>query len=147
MVLMIQKEVAERLAAQEGSKTYGALSILFQIYADVKIAFLVSANCFRPRPKVASAVIHVAPLPSARVSILNEHFFERVVRGAFSHRRKFLINTLNSAGFAREMLIKTFSEIGIDSRRRAETLTLSEFASLSNTMLRCEPNTLRANQA
>jgi 16S rRNA (adenine1518-N6/adenine1519-N6)-dimethyltransferase len=134
MILMLQKEVAERLAAQAGSKTYGALSILFQLFADVTIAFSVSANCFRPRPKVSSAVIHVTPLLAAKVPILNEPFFERVVRGAFSHRRKFLLNTLTDAGFDRDLLLKTFEEMGMDSHRRAETLTLAEFASLANAL-------------
>ncbi len=134
MVLMLQKEVAERLAAQASSKTYGALSILFQLYADVKIAFSVSANCFRPRPKVASAVIHVIPHLTAKVPLLNEPFFERVVRGGFSHRRKFLFNTLSDSGFARDPLLKAFAEIGMDSHRRAETLTIAEFAALANAL-------------
>jgi 16S rRNA (adenine1518-N6/adenine1519-N6)-dimethyltransferase len=143
MVLMLQKEVAERLAAPVGSKTYGALSILFQLYADVKIAFFVSANCFRPRPKVSSAVIHVTPLIKPKVPLLNEPFFERVVRGAFSHRRKFLLNTLTDAGFTRETLVETFGKIGIDSHRRAETLTLAEFASLANALFTETENNLQ----
>jgi len=134
MVLMVQKEVAERLAAQAGSKTYGALSILFQLFADVEIAFAVSANCFRPRPKVSSAVIHVTPHLTSKVALLNEPFFERVVHGAFAHRRKFLLNTLTDSGFARDLLLKICDEIGIDPHRRAETLTLAEFAALANAL-------------
>jgi 16S rRNA (adenine1518-N6/adenine1519-N6)-dimethyltransferase len=132
MVLMLQKEVAERLAAQAGSKNYGALSVMFQLWADVKIAFLVSATCFRPQPLVSSAVIHVTPRKTAKVPILNEPFFEKVVRGAFSHRRKFLLNTLTDAGFARDLLLAVFKKIGMDAHRRAETLTLAEFATLAN---------------
>jgi 16S rRNA (adenine1518-N6/adenine1519-N6)-dimethyltransferase len=132
MVLMLQKEVAERLAAKPASKAYGALSILFQLFADVKIGFGVSRSCFRPMPNVDSSVIQITLLPQSRVPVLNEPFFAKVVRGAFSHRRKFLSNTLSDAGFPRIDCLDAFAKIGIDPHRRAETLSLGEFALLAN---------------
>ncbi len=132
MVVMVQKEVADRLAAKAGSKDYGVLSVLFQLVAEVKIAFTVSPNCFRPRPKVASAVIKITLLKEANVPVADEPFFAKVVHAAFSHRRKFLLNGLTDAGFARDRTIQALTESGIDPRRRAETLLLSEFAALAN---------------
>ncbi len=132
MVLMVQKEVADRLAAPVGSKNYGVLSVLFQSLAEVKIAFVVSPNCFRPRPKVDSSVIKATLSHTPNVSIKNESFFAEVVKGGFSHRRKFLLNALTDAGFSRDPLFKTLEKIGIDPHRRAETLSLVDFAALAN---------------
>jgi 16S rRNA (adenine1518-N6/adenine1519-N6)-dimethyltransferase len=132
MILMLQKEVAERLAAGVGKKSYGALSVIFQFYADIQIAFTVSPTCFRPRPQVGSAVIDFKFLPAPRVAVCNEAAFIKVVKGAFSHRRKSLTNSLTDAGFPREQIESALSNMGLDRTRRGETLNLAEFAVLSD---------------
>lgn len=134
MVLMLQKEVAERLAAPVGGKNYGVLSVMVQLYADVRIAFPVSKRCFRPRPEVDSSVIVLTPLLHPRVSVRDEALFGRVVRGAFGHRRKRLGNALADAGFPRDKVAAALQKIGLDPARRGETLCLAEFASLADTL-------------
>jgi 16S rRNA (adenine1518-N6/adenine1519-N6)-dimethyltransferase len=131
MILMVQKEVADRLTAPVGSKQYGALSVLFQALADVKTAFTVPPQCFRPRPDVLSAVIKVTTR-EPKVTLKEKRFFATVVKAAFSHRRKFLSNALTDAGFEGPILLDIFKDTGIDSRRRAETLLIEEFATLAN---------------
>lgn len=132
MVLMLQREVAERLAAGIGSKSYGALSVILQFYADIRIAFTVSPACFRPRPQVGSAVITLRFLSAPRAPVRDEALFLQVVKGAFSHRRKSLTNALTDAGFPREQVESALFQMGLDRTRRGETLTLSEFAALSD---------------
>lgn len=134
MVLMVQREVAERLVSPVGGKNYGVLSVLVQLYADVRIAFHVSKSCFRPRPDVESSVIVLTPLSAPRVSVRDEAFFARVVRGAFGHRRKRLSNALADAGFSRAEVEAVLQKIGIDPARRGETLSLGEFAALADTL-------------
>jgi 16S rRNA (adenine1518-N6/adenine1519-N6)-dimethyltransferase len=132
MVLMLQKEVAERLAAGIGKKSYGALSVILQFHADIRIAFTVSPACFRPRPQVGSAVIELKFLSSPRVPVRSEALFLKVVKGAFSHRRKNLTNALTDAGFPREQIESALFRMGLERTRRGETLTLQEFAVLSD---------------
>lgn len=135
MVLMLQKEVAERLVASVGGKNYSVLSVMTQLYADVQIAFHVSKGCFRPRPDVDSSVIVLTPLPAPRVSIRDERLFARIVRGAFGHRRKRLANALADAGFPRDKMDAALEKIGVDPARRGETLSLAEFASLADSLV------------
>jgi 16S rRNA (adenine1518-N6/adenine1519-N6)-dimethyltransferase len=132
MVLMVQKEVAERLAAPVGSKNYGLLSVMFQTLAEVKIAFRVPPHCFYPAPQVDSAVIQVTCLERLKAPIDNESFFRELVKGAFSHRRKMLANALADAGFPKEPTAHALEQAGILPSRRAETLSLNEFAAISN---------------
>ena len=87
LVLMLQEEVVARLAAAPGGKDYGALSIAAQFYCEVRRAFRVSPTCFRPKPRVGSAVVVLTPLAKPRVSVTDEAFFFRVVRAGFAHRR------------------------------------------------------------
>ncbi len=134
MVLMLQKEVAERLVAPVGGKNYGVLSVMVQLYADVRIAFHVSRGCFRPRPDVDSSVIVLIPLSDPRVSVRDEGLFARVVRGAFGHRRKRLSNALADAGFPKAQVALALQKIGLDPARRGETLSLAEFALLADTL-------------
>jgi 16S rRNA (adenine1518-N6/adenine1519-N6)-dimethyltransferase len=132
MALMLQREVADRVAAAPGSRTYGSMSILTQIYCDVRVALRVPPEAFRPPPKVDSAVIHLAVLPAPRVPLADERRFHVVVRAAFAQRRKTLANAL-AAGLGRSAeAIRTAAEAaGIDPSRRAETLTILEFAALT----------------
>jgi 16S rRNA (adenine1518-N6/adenine1519-N6)-dimethyltransferase len=132
MALMLQREVAERVAAAPGSRVYGSLSVLTQLYCDVTLALRVPPGAFRPPPKVESAVIRLDVLPSPRVVIADERRFHVVVRAAFAQRRKTLANAL-AAGLGRrtEDLRATIESAGIDPSRRAETLTILEFAELT----------------
>ena len=132
MALMLQREVAERLAAPPGSKVYGGLSVLTQLYCDVRLALRVSPASFRPPPKVESAVVHLRVLPSARVALADERRFHTVVRAAFGQRRKMLANAVAAGlGLSLEHVRDAAAAAGVDPRRRAETLSLEEFAALT----------------
>jgi 16S rRNA (adenine1518-N6/adenine1519-N6)-dimethyltransferase len=132
MALMLQKEVAERLAAPPGSKTYGGLSVLTQIYCDVRLALRVPPEAFKPPPKVDSAVVHLRVLPGPRVPLNDERRFHTIVRASFAQRRKMLANALAATlGIDLEEARSATSRAGIDPKRRAETLTIDEFAALT----------------
>jgi 16S rRNA (adenine1518-N6/adenine1519-N6)-dimethyltransferase len=132
MVLMLQKEVAERVAALPGGKTYGSLSVLSQMASEARLAFAVSPGAFRPPPQVDSAVLHLRVRSAPPVPVPDPARFHTVVRAAFAQRRKSLSNAL-AAGLrlstARARAALTAA--GIDPMRRAETLTLAEFARLA----------------
>ncbi len=134
MVLMLQKEVAERITASPGTKSYGALSVILQFFADVKILFKVSPHCFQPKPKVSSAVISITPLQKPRIAVEDKTLFLKVVKGAFLYRRKQVLNALVCAGFSEVMIKAALAKMQYDSARRGETFTLTEFARLSDTI-------------
>ena len=137
LVLMLQKEVGDRLVAPPGCKDYGALTVLLRLHFDIRREFLVKPGSFRPIPKVDSAVLSFTPLERPRVEVGDEDFFRRLVKGAFNQRRKTLLNTLRSAGIGSEdgSLQAALSRCGIDGGRRGETLSLEEFAALSRELL------------
>ncbi|MEW6117711.1 MAG: 16S rRNA (adenine(1518)-N(6)/adenine(1519)-N(6))-dimethyltransferase RsmA [Nitrospirota bacterium] len=129
MTFTIQREVAERIVASPGTKDYGALSIGVQFYATPRIEFIVPRGAFRPIPKVDSAVVHIQILDKPRVEVRDEKLFFKVVKTAFAQRRKTLSNALKPLSKdIREML----AEAGIDPIRRAETLSIEEFAKLAD---------------
>ena len=129
MTLTIQKEVAERIAARPGGKDYGVLSIMVQYHALPEIKFIIPKEAFRPVPKVDSAVLHMRILERPPVAVADETMLFRVVRTAFSQRRKTLSNSLKGlGGNIKELLTRA----GIDPGRRPETLSLEEFAGLSD---------------
>jgi len=132
MTLMLQKEVADRVAAPPGSKTYGALSVLAQAAAAVRLAFPVPPGAFSPPPQVDSAVLHLRPHREPPVPLPDPRRFAAVVRAAFGQRRKSLANAL-AAGLAvpAETARDRCQAAGIDPGRRAETLSLAEFAHLA----------------
>lgn len=132
MALMLQHEVAERVAAKPGSKVYGSLSVLTQVYCDVRVALRAPPGAFRPPPKVESAVLRLRVLCEPSVAIADEERFHAVVRAAFAQRRKTLGNSL-AAGLGRSAIRvrEAIAAAGIDPGRRAETLTLQEFAALA----------------
>ena len=132
LTIMIQKEVAERIDACPSNKDYGALSLLVQYYCDTKIIRRVSPASFIPRPKVDSIVIKLIKLPKARVEVKDQAIFFKVIRESFNMRRKTLSNALKNMGLSKDVLEEAFKEAGIDSRRRGETLSIEEFASLAN---------------
>jgi len=132
MALMLQKEVAERVAALPGGKTYGSLSVLTQLYCDVRVALRVPPGAFRPPPKVESAVLHVRVLSQPRVALADERRFHAVVRAAFGQRRKTLANALAAGlGLPIEVVKRKTTIAGVDPGRRAETLTILEFAEVA----------------
>jgi 16S rRNA (adenine1518-N6/adenine1519-N6)-dimethyltransferase len=131
MTLTIQREVAERIVASPGGKDYGVLSIMVQYLARPEMRFVIPKEAFRPAPKVDSAVVHMAILERPSVRVENEGMFFRVVRTAFSQRRKTLSNSLK--GLVSDPR-GALSAAGIDPRRRPETLSLAEFARLASTL-------------
>lgn len=131
MVLMVQKEVGERIVASPGTKAYGSISVLIQTYMDAEIKLHVPPSAFWPQPKVESVVLKLIPLSSPRVNVPDERFFRRVVKAAFSSRRKILANSLSSI-FPREMVEAILKAAEIDRKRRAETLSLEEFGRIAH---------------
>jgi len=137
LVLMLQKEVGDRLVAPAGCKDYGALTVLLRLHFDIRREFIVKPGAFRPVPKVDSAVLSFTPLERPRAEVGDEDFFRRLVKGAFNQRRKTLLNSLRSAGFDADdgSLADALLRSGIDGSRRGETLSLDEFAALSRELL------------
>jgi 16S rRNA (adenine1518-N6/adenine1519-N6)-dimethyltransferase len=132
MALMLQREVAERVAAAPGGKTYGSLSIYVQLNWRVELAMRVPPGAFRPPPKVESAVLRLAALPAPAVDLADERRFEAVVRAAFAQRRKTLANALASGlGVAVAAAREAAAGAGVDPGRRAETLNIQEFAEVA----------------
>ena len=132
LVAMVQKEVAERMAAQPGGKEYGALSVAIQYYTEPEIAFIVPPTSFIPAPAVDSAVIVCKRRSKPPVEVCDEALFFRVVKAAFSLRRKMLSNSLKNMGIKGEQVAKWLELAGVDGKRRAETLSLEDFAKLTN---------------
>ena len=134
LVVMVQKEVAERMTAGPGGREYGAISVAMQYYTEPKIAFIVKAGSFLPAPKVDSAVLVCKRRSTPPVEVPDEKTFFKVVAAAFSVRRKMLNNSLkNMGGLTGEQVKAWLDRAGIDGRRRAETLSLEEFAMLART--------------
>lgn len=132
LVAMVQKEVAERMAAQPGGKEYGALSVAIQYYTEPEIAFIVPPTSFIPAPAVDSAVIVCKRRAKPPVEVCDEALFFRVVKAAFSLRRKMLSNSLKNMGIKGEQVAKWLELADVDGKRRAETLSLEDFAKLTN---------------
>jgi 16S rRNA (adenine1518-N6/adenine1519-N6)-dimethyltransferase len=136
LVLMLQREVGERLVAPPSCKEYGILSVFCRLHFDIYREFLVRPGSFYPVPKVDSVVLRFDSLAAPRVDVGDEAFFRQVVRSAFGQRRKTLWNCLKSAGLAADgnALTDALACCGIDGKRRGETLSLAEFAALSRTL-------------
>jgi 16S rRNA (adenine1518-N6/adenine1519-N6)-dimethyltransferase len=134
MVLMLQTEVAKRLTAKPGAKDYGILSVLTQYRTVPSLAFRVSASCFRPTPAVGSTVVALAVRRAPAVAVADEALFVRTVRAAFAHRRKTLVNSLRDEGFPPERVLPALEAAGIPPGRRAEALTIEQFAALANAL-------------
>jgi 16S rRNA (adenine1518-N6/adenine1519-N6)-dimethyltransferase len=132
MALMLQREVAERLAAPPGGKVYGALSVLTQAVCDVDLALRVPPGAFRPPPRVESAVVRMVPRGRGRVPPELEPRFREVVRAAFGRRRKTLANALaGGLGLSLERVRAAAAGADVDPGRRAETLAIEEFVALT----------------
>lgn len=139
ITVMVQKEVAERMQAAPGSKTYGALSLAVQYYATPYIAANVPPNCFMPRPNVGSAVIRLTCLSEPPVSVADEALMFRLIRASFNQRRKTLVNGLHNSpelDFSKEEITEALNDIGKSPSVRGETFFLQDFATLTNRLLR-----------
>jgi 16S rRNA (adenine1518-N6/adenine1519-N6)-dimethyltransferase len=139
MVLMFQKEVADRLVSPPGRKSYGPLSLAIQLYCRVNKCLRVPPSAFRPKPKVESSVVQFRFLERPKAQLVDEELFFQIVRAAFTHRRKTLRNNLcgikrSLGGQAPGFWEDACCRVGIDPSRRGETLSLEEFAALSNQM-------------
>jgi len=132
MVFMFQMEVAKRLCADPGGHAYGGLSVLVQLHWDVSVAFRVQPSAFHPAPKVESALVTFRPLCRPRAEVGQWGPFRELVKASFGQRRKTLSNALKTMGPRdRGWIASLLDRAGIDGRRRAETLSLEEFARLS----------------
>jgi len=129
MLFMLQKEVVVRMAASPDTRDYGRLTVMIQSRLSVRKLFDVAPGAFRPPPKVDSSVVRLSPHPVPPVEIRDPAMFAQVVQAAFAHRRKTLHNNLKAL-----LPDATVIALGIDPQRRAETLTLAEFAALSNAL-------------
>lgn len=134
LTIMIQKEVAERINSEPDCKEYGALSVLVQYYCNTSIVRRVPPTCFMPRPKVESIVIRLDRLEEPRVKAKDVKLMFELVRAGFNMRRKTLWNAAKTLKLDKEKLEEAFQKSGIDPKRRAETLTLQEFATLSDSI-------------
>ncbi|QMU55707.1 MAG: ribosomal RNA small subunit methyltransferase A [Candidatus Mycalebacterium zealandia] len=130
-VIMLQKEVAMRLVAPPGGKSYGALSSVIQMVFEAEKLFDVSPVLFNPRPAVTSSVVRLVPFKGTRLPLKSEKFYRKTVRAAFSERRKMVKNSLFSAFPSRDVA-RALEDTGVDGSRRAETLSLEEFRAISD---------------
>ncbi len=140
-ILMVQREVGRRITAAPGSRDYGMLSVMVRLRAEPGLLFDIPPECFQPKPQVYSSLLRLIFRDSPPVDIKNERIFFNTVKAAFSRRRKMLKNSLCSLpGLTAEDLQIVAAKTGIDLRRRAETLSLKEFVTLSNTVATLLPH-------
>jgi 16S rRNA (adenine1518-N6/adenine1519-N6)-dimethyltransferase len=132
MVLMLQTEVALRLIAKPNSKDYGILSVLTQEAAEVELAFRVSADCFRPRPTVGSAVVRLTIKSLDGFDPIRYERFRRLVRASFAHRRKTLVNSLRDEGYPADRIVRAMEAAEIPLQARAEVLSLETYQRLAH---------------
>lgn len=135
ITVMVQKEVAERMAASPGGKEYGALSVAVQFYSVPKIITKAEPSCFIPQPKVASSVIKLELCGKPRVSVKNKAVFFKTVKSAFGQRRKTLVNALSKSPYfslEKEKSAEALRKLGFDENIRGEKLSLEDFARLSD---------------
>ena len=135
ITVMIQKEVADRLAAAPGGKDYGAITLSVQYRCTTTPVAIAPPDSFMPPPKVTSEVIRLDLLSEPSVKVNDEKMLFKVVKAAFSQRRKTLLNTLsnsNAFSMSKDELSKMLENLGIDPRRRGETLSIEEYARISD---------------
>lgn len=140
VTIMVQKEVAERMQVGPGTKDYGALSLAVQYYARPELVANVPPNCFMPRPNVGSAVIRLTRHQEVPVQTADEKLLFALIRASFNQRRKTLVNGLNNAAgipYTKQQIVKALEKMGLSANVRGETLTLEQFAELSNLLLLC----------
>lgn len=141
ITIMVQKEVADRMQAVPGTKDYGALSLAVRYYAKPEIIMKVPASCFMPRPNVDSAVIRLIRYDNPPVEVRDEAWLFAIIRASFNQRRKTLVNGLSNAGnlgIGKEKIAEAVERMGLQPPVRGETLSLEQFAELSNYLFRAE---------
>jgi 16S rRNA (adenine1518-N6/adenine1519-N6)-dimethyltransferase len=136
IVVMLQKEVADRISAKPGTKDYGSLSIAVQYYTEAETVMIVPKTVFVPQPNVDSAVIRLTKREHPAVTVKNEAFFFQVTRASFAQRRKTILNNLTSqlpnGKEKKDEILQALEKSGIEPVRRGETLSLDEFGRLSD---------------
>lgn len=135
-VVMMQKEVADRITAKPGTKAYGSLSIAIQYYVTAEIAMVVPKTVFMPQPNVDSAVIRLIKHDTPPVQVIDEDFLFEVSRASFAQRRKTILNNLQNALMNgkqnKELIIQALQQAGVEPSRRGETLSIQEFGKLAD---------------
>lgn len=134
ITVMVQREAAQRLCATPGTRQAGAVTLAVQYYAEAQTLFTVSRGSFLPAPNVDSAVIRLTVRRQPPCTVRDERQMFRLIRAGFGQRRKTLLNALTAAGFGKDTLAAALSTAGIDPTARAEQLTLSQFAALSDAL-------------
>ncbi len=134
IVIMVQKEVAERFAAKPGKKDYGAITVSLNYYGAVRNAFTVPRQMFTPQPDVDSAVVDIQPWTEKPLQAADEDLFHRLVKAAFGQRRKTLNNALKTLQIDSALVQAALAQCEIDATRRGETLSVAEFVALSNAL-------------
>lgn len=138
IVIMVQKEVAQRFQAAPGTKEYGAVTVALNYYGQVSLAFIVSRQLFMPQPEVDSAVIDVRLYDQKPYTAQDPAMFRRLVKAAFGQRRKTLHNALKTSGVSPDIVAQALAQTDIDPKRRGETLSVAEFVALSNAVTALE---------
>ncbi len=136
MVLMLQAEVADRLVAKPGGLDYGVLSVMAQYAAEITKSFRVSAQCFRPRPEVASAAVLLRMKERTRLSQQEEVAFRALVKAAFAHRRKMLVNSLKDERYDQQQVTDALDSLSLSPTARAEVLSVAQFVELTRLIAR-----------
>lgn len=137
LVMMVQREVADRMKASPGTKEFGSMTVFVQFHAQPEVIAHVSRNVFQPPPDVSSAILRLTPMPEPPVDVPSEALFLDVVHCAFGQRRKTLLNSLSDCpalGLNKEQISQVLHTAGIDPTRRAETLSLEEFACIARSL-------------
>lgn len=133
IVVMVQKEVAERIVSAPGNKIYGALSVAVQFYSEPSVIVKAPKGLFMPQPKVDSLVVRMKIRETPKVDVKNRKLFFRVVKAAFGMRRKTLLNALSAGlGISKDMVNEVMGACDIDPKRRGETLSIEEFGLLAD---------------
>jgi len=142
IIVMVQKEVAERMVSDPGSKDYGSLSVAVQYYCDAMIILDVPRDNFMPAPNVDSAVIRLILRDQPPAEVLDHDFFFKITKGAFALRRKTLVNSLSKSaiGLDKNLVKEILTEMGIDLRIRGEKLNINDFADLANRLYKKTQN-------
>lgn len=138
MILMMQKEVVERIVARPGTKAYGIPSVMASMFCRTQRLMDVPAGCFYPEPKVVSSVVKLEVRGELPIDLKDEALFRDIVRLAFAKRRKTLVNNIRHArlpGYSTEEMLRALEDSGVDGTRRAETLSAEEFGVLANCMM------------
>lgn len=138
ITVMVQKEVAQRICAGAGNRNSGSISLAVNYYAEPEILFFVKSGSFMPAPKVDSAVLRLNIRKNPVCEVCDEKLLFKIIKISFLHRRKTVVNALsNNLNLSKKTLLSVFDELKIEDKNRAETLTLEQFAKLTNFLCEC----------